>query len=132
MSQEINQRSLFFRARLRALLGERGITQLQLAIATNLTPQSISNYVRGTRSLPGAEELFALAKFFGVSMDSFLDAGEVEALAGKSDPPSLSPVNRSELRRVAKQVRRNSEELRAHAERLERLANGEADSDQNL
>lgn len=51
---------------------ERGITQRQLAAGASLTPQSISNYIRGTRNLPGAEELFLLAKYFGASMESLI------------------------------------------------------------
>ena len=122
MTQEENPRSLFFRARLHALIAERDISQRQLAAATKLTPQSVSNYVRGTRSLPGAEELYALAKYFEVSMESFLGPKDAhEVTTGRTDPeyPALS---RAKLRRIAKQIERISEELKSQAKELKGLA----------
>ena len=122
MMQEENPRSLFFRSRLHALIAERGISQRQLAEATKLTPQSVSNYVRGTRSLPGAEELYALAKYFGVSMESLLgpDHAQQTAKDGKNVAPTAPP--KATLRRIAKQMERSSEELKSQAEELKKLA----------
>lgn len=52
-------------ARLSALLKERGMSQKELAEATNLTPAAVSRYVNGER-VPRAITLAALAKALGV------------------------------------------------------------------
>ena len=52
-------------ARLSALLKERGMSQKELAEATNLTPAAVSRYVNGER-VPRAITLAALAKTLGV------------------------------------------------------------------
>lgn len=118
MTQEKNPRSLFFRTRLCALIAERGISQRQLAGATNLTPQSVSNYVRGTRSLPGAEELYALAKYFQVTMESLLEPNEAE----RDRTIPLPAAHRLKLRRIAKQMKSTAEELKTQAEDLTEFA----------
>ena len=121
MMQEENPRSLFFRARLHALITERGISQRQLAAATKLTPQSVSNYVRGTRSLPAAEELYALAKYFGVSMESFLVPNDAQETT-KDGKNIVSPaLPKATLRRIAKQMERASDELKSQARELKAL-----------
>lgn len=118
MTQEKNKRSLFFRARLHALLTERGISQRELATATGLTPQSVSNYIRGTRSLPGAEELYVLAKYFNVTMESFLDDGDPPATKEQKKPvPSAV-----KLREMAKRMEQVSAELKTQAGELKKLA----------
>ena len=65
-----------FRERLTALLAREGLTQQQLAAATGLSQSTISHYLRGTRALPRAEELLALSRHFGVSMEWLLGADE--------------------------------------------------------
>lgn len=52
-------------ARLTALLKQRGMTQKQLAEATNLTPAAVSRYVNGER-VPRAITVAALAKALNV------------------------------------------------------------------
>lgn len=52
-------------ARLTALLRERGMSQKELAEATNLTPAAVSRYVNGER-VPRAITIAALAKALGV------------------------------------------------------------------
>ncbi len=52
-------------ARLAALLRERGMSQKELAEATNLTPAAVSRYVNGER-VPRAITIAALAKALGV------------------------------------------------------------------
>lgn len=52
-------------ARLTALLKERGMSQKELAEATNLTPAAVSRYVNGER-VPRAITIAALAKALGV------------------------------------------------------------------
>ena len=121
MKQEKNPRSLFFRARLCALIAERGISQRELAAATDLTPQSVSNYVRGTRSLPGAEELYALAKYFQVTMESLL--GPVEAEGGLREDKKIitASTKHLKLRRIAKLMERTAEELNTQVGELKTL-----------
>lgn len=52
--------------RLAALLSERGLSQKQLAEATNLTPAAVSRYVSGVRE-PRAITVAAMAKALGVA-----------------------------------------------------------------
>lgn len=52
-------------ARLTALLRERGMSQKELAEATNLTPAAVSRYVNDER-VPRAITVAALAKALGV------------------------------------------------------------------
>ena len=54
------------------MLGRDGLTQQQLAAATGLSQSTISHYLRGTRALPRAEELFALSRHFAVTMEWLL------------------------------------------------------------
>ena len=116
--QEENTRSLFFRERLGTLLAERGISQRQLAEATRLTPQSISNYMRGTRNLPAAEELYALAKYFGVTMESFLGADATQTTSKNIPQTSLTLPTPAKLRRVANRLERIAEDLKSQAKEL--------------
>ncbi len=51
--------------RLAALLSERGMSQKQLAEATNLTPAAVSRYVSGARE-PRAITVAAMARALGV------------------------------------------------------------------
>ncbi len=52
-------------AKLTILLRERGMSQKELAEATNLTPAAVSRYVNGER-VPRAITIAALAKALGV------------------------------------------------------------------
>lgn len=52
-------------ARLAVLLRKRGMSQKELAEATNLTPAAVSRYVNGER-VPRAITIAALAKALGV------------------------------------------------------------------
>ena len=115
--QEENPRSLFFRERLGTLLTERGISQRQLAAATKLTPQSISNYVRGTRSLPAAEELYALAKYFNVSMESLLGSDNDQE-ASKDKKVVIHAPSPAKMRRITKQIERIAKELKSLVEEI--------------
>lgn len=53
---------------IRELRVERDMTQLELAVATGVTPSTIYNWETG-RSIPGVEQFRAVAKALGVSMD---------------------------------------------------------------
>lgn len=52
--------------RLAILLKERGMSQKQLAEATNLTPAAVSRYINNER-IPRATTIAAIAKALGVS-----------------------------------------------------------------
>lgn len=67
-------------ARLRALLEEREMTQVDLAKHLSLAKSSVSQYISGTRT-PDVQTLQAIASFFGVSTDYLL---------GRSDDRGLS------------------------------------------
>ena len=54
--------------RLRVLRKERGLTQDQLAIKTNISQTAISNWEAGNRS-PSIEYVITLANYFQVSLD---------------------------------------------------------------
>lgn len=119
--QSENPVSLLFRARLQALLSERGVSQRQLAMDTGLTQQSVNNYLRGVTKLPGAQELLALARYFCVPMESLLGADGVKEKGGPAAPPAVSAA---EVRRAVGRVRQAAEKLRVEVERLERLGGG--------
>ena len=112
-----------FRERFALVMKDRGITQQQLAAATNISQAAISNYLRGARVMPGVGELVALSRYFGVSMEWLLGVGEV---AGELSPRPTSaatadgpaPLDRRKLRAVAKQ-------LHQQLARLDELCGGE-------
>lgn len=58
--------------RLKKLRKERGITQLQLALALNLNQNAISRYESGTREAD-YRTLILLADYFKVSIDYLLE-----------------------------------------------------------
>lgn len=57
-------------AKLKTLRKGRGLTQIQLSEALNLSRASISNYERGARC-PSFSELRRISEYFGVSVDYF-------------------------------------------------------------
>ena len=119
-----NTISSLFREKLQALLTERGVSQRQVAIATGLSQQTINNYLRAVSKLPGAHELLALSRYFGVPMEHFVTSSEKEPADTASVPPPTSPpmVPASEVRRASEKMHRYAEELRVEAERLKRLS----------
>lgn len=66
-----------FKARIKQLRIEHGLSQKQLAINTSLTETAIQNYEYGNRK-PAFDVLIALADYFNVSLDY---------LVGRSDMP---------------------------------------------
>lgn len=58
--------------RLKALMEERDLTQQQVAEAAGVSRAAVSKWLQGT--IPGARELFRLAKFLDKPMESFFDA----------------------------------------------------------
>ena len=126
--QAENPVSLYFRSRLQALLAERGVSQRQLALDTGVSQQTINNYVRGVTKLPGAEELLALARYFGVAMETLISEEPSRSGSGTSDDgatPLASPmVSAAEVRRAAGRLIQAAENLRVEAERLAKLGDG--------
>ena len=64
------KKKLQFSERLRALVDERGLSNLELAKAVGLSHVSIGNFLDG--QLPKSEYLAALAEYFGVTTDWLL------------------------------------------------------------
>lgn len=102
----------------------RGISQRQVALATGLSQQTINNYLRAVSKLPGAHELLALSRYFGVPMEHFVTSdGEGQQSADKEGVSKLPPVvPASEVQRTAERMHRYAEELRGEADRLKRLS----------
>lgn len=57
---------------LRELLDERSINQKEMALALNLAPSTLSNYVRGLRE-PDFQTMKIIADYFQVTTDYLLD-----------------------------------------------------------
>lgn len=58
--------------RLKELRKEKNVTQLQLAIALNMSQNTISRYETGERQA-GYNELIKIADYFNVSIDYLLE-----------------------------------------------------------
>ena len=71
---------------LRALIEARGMTQLDLANAVGLNPNSVRAYCTGVR-YPRAEQLQKIAEYFGVPMGVLTEPGQgkPEGARGVSD-----------------------------------------------
>lgn len=70
MSNENNTKNIFAE-RLALLMKERGSTQKDLASATGITRQAISQYMDGSVQ-PNIEKLYMICQFFNVSADYML------------------------------------------------------------
>ena len=82
-----------FGERLKAIMEERGLTQQQVAKVAGVSRAAVSKWLRGT--IPGARELFVLAKFLEKPMESFFDGipyTEPPARVLCADPPGGVPV----------------------------------------
>ena len=73
--QEKNSLSSSFSLRLSEAISKFGIKQKDLAKAVNIREQTLSRYKSGS-CIPDTEELYRLAKFFGVTMDWLMGDGE--------------------------------------------------------
>ena len=85
------------------------MSQRKLATAIALSPGAVSNYLSGGRSLPRAEELLALARYFNVSVEWLLgeDGGSSSGHDGKPASSSLKPHPKAaEVRAVVRQLKR--------------------------
>ena len=88
-------------ARLTTLLRERGMSQKELAEATNLTPAAICRYVKGER-VPKAITIAALSKALGVKPEDITGTTEeqktdeaIRLIARNAN--NLTEAQRSEL-----------------------------------
>ena len=107
-----------FRERLTALVAREGLTQQQLAAATGLSQSTISHYLRGTRALPRAEELFALSRHFAVTMEWLLGVEDAALAANPvADVKAAPAVDNAALLQVA-------DTLHEQVERLRQMAGG--------
>ena len=84
------------------------MSQRELATAIQLSPGAVSNYLSGGRTLPRAEELLALARYFSVSVEWLLgeDAGSGSDGDSKPAPPPKTHPKATELRAVVRQLKR--------------------------
>ena len=82
-----------FSEHLARLMRERGLKHREIAAIAGVSKTAVGKWLKGT--IPGAAELFRIAKFFGKPMESFFDgipfvAPPVEATFV---PPGEMPVN---------------------------------------
>ena len=88
----------------------QGLSQIELAEALDVSRQTVSKWETGT-ALPAAENLLALSRLYGVSVDALLNGVPVEPAS--KPVPELTPVltppeprNPLRLRRVWLQILR--------------------------
>ena len=63
--------------RIKKLRKDKGISQLQLAIAIHVSQNTISRYETGERE-PGIKELILLADYFNVSVDYLIGRTDIK------------------------------------------------------
>ena len=63
--------SMCFKDRLKELRIQKGLSQMQLAVATNISQSAIAKWELG-KTEPTASAIITLAKFFGESTDFIL------------------------------------------------------------
>lgn len=80
MSKKIKGYDGILATRLRGLMDEAKITQIELAKKLGITRQSISQYMDGS-IVPNAEKLYLIADFFDVSSDYLLGRTNVRTLS---------------------------------------------------
>jgi len=90
-----------FSENLEFLMRFHKLSQMQLAEATGLSQQSISNMVRG-RATPSAESVCKIAEFLGVSPEGLLFGLDVpkNAQVSKYRRTNMSPKKEKYLRRI--------------------------------
>jgi transcriptional regulator with XRE-family HTH domain len=81
-------------AKLKELLDERGMTQVELARHLHLGKSTVSQYISGTRT-PDLAMLVRLARFFSVSVDYLLGLSDVRWPAVLKDPDVAVVVRRA-------------------------------------
>lgn len=102
-------------------MADSGETQQALSDATGISQSTLSNYLRAAR-LPGAAELMALARHYGITTDSLLGVADALAsdgdfrLTGRQHPASprrttITAATKAKLRSIAEQMRAGASEL---------------------
>lgn len=89
-----------FARRLEALLGERGMTQLELASRVGVTRAAMSRYVSGDRE-PRFVTLVRIAEELDVSVEELIpsEAGAVQAALRIVSRTPLTPEQKAQFRR---------------------------------
>lgn len=59
-------------AKVRELREQRGLTQLEVAYGTGITPQTLYSIERGATDNPTIETVRAIARFYGVPIEELL------------------------------------------------------------
>lgn len=88
--------------RIRELRHEKGITQLQLSMALEVTQETISAYEHG-RHLPSLTALMKMSEIFHASMDYIMGLSDVQSIAQDSDS---SPIDVEQRNLLLKYYRR--------------------------
>ena len=105
-----------FGAKVRAMRGERGVSQKQMAAALGVSPAYLSALEHGRRGRPPWPMVQKIIGYFNVIWD---EAEELEQLAGYSDPrvridtSGLSPEATQLANELARLIGRLNEEERA-------------------
>lgn len=71
---------------------ERGITQIRLSIAAEVSQETISAYESG-KAMPSAETLIKLSEFLGVSIDFLLDQTDNPLINQNKTDDDLELIN---------------------------------------
>lgn len=71
---------------------EKGLTQLELAEAMNVSRQAVSKWEAGG-TLPSTENLRSLSELYGVSVDYLLNEGEEMEIKGNDSPEEEAKDN---------------------------------------
>ena len=108
----------FLNAKFRSLIDAKvkaGRTQKELAAAMQLSEGSIVNYKRTQQ--PKSAELFRIARYFGVSMESFFDHGHVLAANDETSaaprPSRIPPERLEHAKQQAKELVALLDELKS-------------------
>ena len=81
------------RIRIRDLREDRDIKQAELAEATGINQQTISNYETG-KTIPDAYALIRLADFFGVSVDYLIGRVDIDLFTEKRRVALIENIQR--------------------------------------
>lgn len=104
-----------FPDRLREMMAESGAKQAEVADAAGVTQSTVSRWLEG-QSTPKAEDLYALALHYGISMDWFFGASR----RSPADTVQGS-VSIDALQALADDARAGASAMRVGAERFGRL-----------
>lgn len=83
--------------KLRTLRQEKGLSQTELAEMMDVSRQAVSRWETGT-GLPSTENLAALGRLYGISMDELLHDGGGAAEGRPEEPETAEPSGQAERR----------------------------------